>query len=1150
MDWLSWGVALTEITTAASTDHNLFPLKRRRPPYIKRSPLPEPLVPTSNNKITSSTFSNKHHLLHISTALQFLQSLSNSPRLRLEANDDFIAALRTITNVLSQTLLSTSKTHSQQISRKHTTISLLSSLEETKQNITKSAMATEENLVTISFKHHSKIKKILLSIEEVEKNILKKTKSVNKKSEKKKKMFLKVNNAIIKINQWKNPADFISENNVSSQWDASVLEREILKMKQRIRKLHSKRIKLEREKLYYLPEKELVKAKKELVKVKELVEISKKAYKDTLTKSCKAQASATRRERKTAKLIEDSNKLRKEHQEWTRNNTPRPNIGEMLPEKILPKFHSNLPTNIPNYNSNAPSNVSPASPVRATIIERIAALESKFEKKLIQLSANVRRAYQQDDGDEESEENGGTKIVAHKTKSEHGKVYDDALGGMASWTLRMAFLRLRVALDGAVAKMQRNKLMRGFHRSEKLLKLGTTYVREEEVEDMDPQLETTHIPLEDTTQSKNAIQLSSNDIVTRMSYLVKTLKLMECADQSMKVRKDILQSAAKLNEKLREFDKVLTDRENDRQKKGSGMAKKRDAEKDHVDYVLKYLQLEKVNNDKGDTVNSTNSTLALSVYGLGNSDRVPLFLQTPSKKTTIKILQMNRHQVRLLLDAIWSERMGAVTAAGGLMNSRIFVDKMARKKNGDADSNISTFLQSFFQSQAIKKNTTPLVEAYSLWWSAQYICDDTRNESHLPGTSFIRMSRHVLAQVLPETVIPDSMKMLRSLRSFVVAISRREMGVPEPAEMVYKDNLIASLGRFFPTAGKPTGKKHHDLTNMITIIEKEYCNSSVVPVSWLFSVENVGDVSNMLALRADETSSLFVEAALNYYVDGSTRYNRNLLELLYSSNPAGDGKLTPSMCEYCLHHIMAKFHISRARVLKCISIGLGLMNQQIDSNQKMIDQKLANKITNKSDGLKKKKKKKTKATDGNPSSVWSKLKGKNVIKIPTGIYRLPIEWLNPLGAEQSTRRFPILPFWQNLVAHHIYRPPRFWFDGAEPCIRFDDSPDKPLNEMKCLKILLENNSNFNNGKKRKYLFADKNGKKLVVTEAAASCGYQLVRCRTPRRRFSAQKIQEMDDAYERKERKKRKKARKRGRRNSNMNDAGAAAQAAALFEGL
>lgn len=434
--------------------------------------------------------------------------------------------------------------------------------------------------------------------------------------------------------------------------------------------------------------------------------------------------------------------------------------------------------------------------------------------------------------------------------------------------------------------------------------------------------------------------------------------------------------------------------------------------------------------------------------------------------------------------------------------------------------------------------------------------------SLLPSFFFFSLrSRHVLAQLLPESSISDSLKMLRALRSFVVAISRREMGVPAPAEMCYKDNLVGSLGRFFPTAGLEPGADHHDLYQMVHVIEEEYCNSCVVPVSWLFSLDGVAVGSNQMqaACRADERCSVFVESALEFFLQGSCRYSRQLLNLLRSMNPAGDGKLTPSMCEYCLHHVLARFHVSRGRVLRCLAIGMGL--EKAVRADKMKDTMIAKKPENSkgllgsgrksfaSNGRKHKKQSDSMSSSdckGGSKKGWGSVKKKRTDIAKSGVDRLPDEWMNPLGADQSTRRISIETFWRNLVARHAYRPARFWFDGAEPLLRHTEAPDHPITESEAIKIILDGGgrSVYNDGRKRKFLFADKVGKDIKLSEAAASVGYQFVQLRTPRRKESAERTH----AYVEKEKKKIVRSKRRGRRRSSVSTSGDAARAAALFQ--
>ena len=168
--------------------------------------------------------------------------------------------------------------------------------------------------------------------------------------------------------------------------------------------------------------------------------------------------------------------------------------------------------------------------------------------------------------------------------------------------------------------------------------------------------------------------------------------------------------------------------------------------------------------------------------------------------------------------------------------------------------------------------------------------------------------------------------------------------------------------------------------------------------------------------------------------------------------------------------------------------------------------------------------------------------------------------MNPLGADQSTRRVPIDMFWRNLVAHHLYRPARFWFDGAEPMMRHTEHPVVPLDEMHCVRVMLEGGgrSYYNVGAKRKYLFADTVGKDIVMVEAAATCGYQFVRGRTPRRGKRVKEREETKYLEERKEEEekerereaeklKRRKVRGRGRRRSSFGTENVAKEVSMLF---
>jgi hypothetical protein len=1187
-DFLHWGVALTECTT------------RRPPPRINRSPsFPSQNINTSTTIATCTTttpnttpnttsivagdsaneqakknnHNHRHHLLlhhpspdliTTSTALRFLAALSASPRLRIECDDAFVQSLRLITTVLSKSLfqrtVSGESLSSVVVSRAHETVDLQRTIEELKELTSQVTMKSEES-DSMCAVHLQNVKQQMLDrTKDLEKQTKKAQRRVNGKKKRAAGAMKKVSKAMTKLKKWQSPMDAASEQNIAAQWDVSVLEREISRTRQITRKTHSQRVKLEREKIYFVPETELKESKREYLKVKELMEISKQSYKYDLSKQCEAAAVATKRERKAAQLREDSERLRQEHRDWPKNNTPRPDIGNLLPQTVLPKFKC-LRKN-------------------ASIVQRISILEQKLEKQLSRVSSNVRQAYQQDDGDQESlaEDKDPTKgtanLVAHKTKSDIGEVYDDALGGIASWTLRMAFLRLRVALDGAQAKMKRNQQIFGFHRSERMIEIGTTNYVVEADDDDDNDDDKHDKNDKDLITSKNQkttldnyrstidSQLTSNDIIQRMAHLVKTLKLLACAKKAMNIRVEILKTASTLNQRLRDFDRALEDRERDRQKKGSGMATKKISEKDdHASVVLMHLNLVKVieSNEKRageeeEAEKEKEKERLVRIVGLGSNPTIPQFLRTENIDVIVKdVRTMGRVEVRKILDQLWAGKLGAVTAAGGMMNTRLWARKEADadEQSKSSQDALANFLHTFFAKLASKRGTTSLIEAYSLWWSMQWISNG-QETGHINdcGVSFIRMSSHVLGRTLPESVIPDSMKMLRSLRSFIVTISRREMGVPAQADMLYKDNLVASLGRFFPTAGHEVGEKYHDLTQMVRIIEKEHQHSCVVPVSWLFSVNSLAADSEhmLLACRADEKCSMFVESALHYYLNGSTRYSLRLLQLLHSLNPAGDGKLTPSMCEYCLHHVLARFHVSRERVLRCISMGMGLDDDDQINNRHL--QKIAGKPKKKT--AKSRIKKRTKGAAAKKEErknksrkAWSHLKMRKKTFAKVGIERLPIEWMNPLGADQSTRRLDIEPFWRRLVAKHIYRPSRFWFDGAEPCLRHTEHPEQPLTETESLKVILDGGgrSNYNTGRKRKYLFADTKGKQVVLTEAAASIGYCFVRSRTPRRNISTQTLWK----EQKREEYKRKKTRGRGRRRSSAGTVGAAHLATAMM---
>ena len=804
MDWLAWGIALTELTTTRQQQsHPSATLMRRRPPpAIHRAPLPPPL-PNNNedNDIQAPVSSSTASLLAVSTALRFLVALSESPRLRLELKDQYVQALRTVVSILSRTLVK--RTPAGPVERSHETLDLQDSaqrLNEEKENIT---MTLEESNGLCAMRLDDVERNMLALIEKLKKDISVARHRVLSKQNAAAKARKKVQKTCERLMMWRLPMHETDEENTAMSWDVSVLEREIHTAKLAMRKKQAQRIKLEREKIYFLPEADLQEAKTELKEVQELVELSKESYKRDLASSCEAQALATQRERKTASLRRDSARLRQEHLEWPRNNTPRPDIGELLPEGTLPKFKTSAHEN-------------------ASIAERLAALELKFERRLKEMSKDVRRAYQQDDGVDEVDENGNpTQSSQHKMKSNIGEVYDDALGGLASWTLRMAFLRLRVAIDGAVAKMSRHRHTTGFHRSEKMIQLGTNYVEEEDIKNegekrkrgkqqVDKQVDKQvkkprQVCLKSLASSQPILSISSNEyslaavaggamltqlttnsIAQRMAALVKTLKISVAVQKSTEVRTEILQSATLLRTRMREFDAALAARESDATMKGM-VKKKSHKDENHIDIVLSHLRLHDVckvdfwtvkkvitladifrewclvtdnskeererlqagdmdKNEKAAFVPPADGTFV--VYGLGGDDRTPIFLRTKKLSTKISgVRRMDRHEVRTILDQLWAARLGAVSSTGGMKNSRMFVDASSRSKRNNSVG-LDVFLQDFFASRAVDDGTTAaaatatnsLTEAYSLWWSIQWICDG-REEKYPTdaGISFIRM---------------------------------------------------------------------------------------------------------------------------------------------------------------------------------------------------------------------------------------------------------------------------------------------------------------------------------------------------------------------------------------------------------------------------
>jgi hypothetical protein len=458
-------------------------------------------------------------------------------------------------------------------------------------------------------------------------------------------------------------------------------------------------------------------------------------------------------------------------------------------------------------------------------------------------------------------------------------------------------------------------------------------------------------------------------------------------------------------------------------------------------------------------------------------------------------------------------------------------------------------LMHIVQEAQRQRRTRGLAEAYSFWWSAQLVCAKEARSStangitqNSCGVNFIRMSRLVLAGILPQEVIPDSMRMLRSVRTFVVAISRREMGVPAAAKLVYKDNLFASLSRFFPTATHEAGTSSHALSAVVDVIERENPRSCVVGVGWLFTTyspdKNVRRLSlvdrQLHACRADQYSSPFLESILQYYLDGSTKYVMRLRELLYAMNPAGDGKLTPSMCAYCLHHVLSRFHVPRERVLRCMAIGMGLdtkmvvptsghdhlsghvaVKEPMSGNtpfvKKTMEKKIrfrtkAAKILYQEEHAKQKRRKARRARKKREKAQWRALMAHPEAVVGMGLEQLPVAWMNELGSDQSTKRVDIDAFWRRLVSKHVYRPAKFYFPGAEPTLRHRETPDKPRTELSCVRVMLDGRgrSVYNNGRVRQFLAADKEGKSMSIVEAATTIGYRVVGCRTPRRRKNAE----------------------------------------------
>lgn len=191
--------------------------------------------------------------------------------------------------------------------------------------------------------------------------------------------------------------------------------------------------------------------------------------------------------------------------------------------------------------------------------------------------------------------------------------------------------------------------------------------------------------------------------------------------------------------------------------------------------------------------------------------------------------------------------------------------------------------------------------------------------------------------------------------------------------------------------------------------------------------------------------SSFTESVMSFYTNETLAFTQQLRVFLRSLNPSGDGSLTPRLIRYSLWHLLADTDISRKRILQYFAAGLEL----------------------------------------------------------TDIRELPAHWMNPLGAESSTRRINIDTFWSNMVARCIYRPDDFWYSDAEPCIVWNPVADKkPLRESEAIQHMLRRQTILNTGRHGiKYIAADDSGGRVDVRVASLACmGYTPLQLRTPRRR--------------------------------------------------
>ena len=1325
-DWLSWGILLHEAlasgralgTTTApqvsqghSTSKNTWHRNERKAYRISDG------IPNDEGMLATPALKASDAGLHV------LSALCSSGRLRDECSKEFVDSLRIIVRVLSCSIVGNPayytdnfdesltdsdshahppknrpKSHSS-ASRKtpieYLTEGMCSYLESQNERIATVAMSAEDADSCIRLKwnghHKEEAMKVATLSSILESRRFKTTMALRRLQ----RMSRKVDNKKEELVERKNPLNSFEQANEARQWDMSVLEKEISKAKASARAAEAKALKMLKERKFYATASELKEAQADCLELERQVKDQKAHYEKLLKESCSEAELASSQEKRTSRVSRESSGLQLEHKYWFRTNTPRPKVRDLLSQNDLNTWKSDQ--------------------MQDSIACRLSHLEDEYRKHLIGLSAEVRRAYQTDTGGDFEEEfkpqNLKESLVQQRfSLMKEGKPsmsqFEDALGGVASYSLRNALLRIRVSLDGAVSTLFRNQRMHGLHRSEKIVKKidrqkpacfdvetdidsdneddpnirkwehtksrGETRGHKRQVIANDcaehswnePKNQLTEIQQNDLPNGNNPkIPMSTSTIANRLADLVRVLKLIRATEESMQLRESIIKKASELNAKLALFDRTLENHRIKQENRKKHSKFENSLGGDCIDDLLSHLDI-KLSEKVGE------KHLCFKVKSLGSELTVPLFLRsgeimhagetasfstlllnTKSRNserlvstkefteidssTIISVRKMDIHKVRQVLDKLWSKRLGAISASGGISNSSLFVDAEGRKRASsirasealqhldlksssseyDSDENdpeihaklrervakrkrihdqlmesrrdssflpIDEFARNFFEDEAMlrmeaenhvegkerqgkvgiakeNRRLRGLIEAYSFWWSAQLICTDEHSKSKKYGitqdscgVNFIRMSRLVLAGILPQEVISDSMRMLRALRTFVVSISRREMGVPAPAKLVYKDNLFASLGRFFPTATHESGTDSHALSSVVDTIERENPNSCVVGVAWLFATSSpLKHVKKMTLLdrqlyacRADEYSSPFIESILAYYIEGSTKYGMRLLGLMHAMNPAGDGKLTPSMIAYCLHHILSRFHVSQGRVLLCMAIGMGLDTKMVNFDpRKAHSSSLAEDVSSAAGAnikkpaaskipfskMKKKKPRfKTKAAKllhiekkakekrrkaRKEERIAEKARWRALLAHPEavvglGFDELPTAWMNELGSDQSTKRVNIETFWRRLVSKHVYRPSKFYFPGAEPTLRYKEIPDQPRAELSTLRVMLDSRGRavYNDGRCKKFLASDKEGKSMNIIEAATTVGYTLVGLRTPRRRKNAEQL--------------------------------------------